>query len=266
LVGAHHRAFFVVVAAEAPEDEAELRLIATDGYKERKTVSNRYRFGEGLVGQSALEGKGIVVTEAPENYIRISSGLGEAAPASIIVLPVLFEDRVMAVIELASFQQFSPIHQTFLDQLTESIGVVVNTIIATMRTEELLEQSQSLTQELQSQSEELQSQQEELRRSNAELEDQARSLKASEELLQAQQEELQHSNAELEEKAKLLSEQNRDIEIKNREIELARAGLEEKAAQLALSSRYKSEFLANMSHELRTPLNSLLILASLLAD
>jgi signal transduction histidine kinase/CheY-like chemotaxis protein len=135
-----------------------------------------------------------------------------------------------------------------------------------MRTEELLEQSQTLTQELQSQSEELQSQQDELRRSNAELEAQARSLKASEELLQAQQEELQQTNEELQEKAALLAEQNRDIEIKNSEIELARLGLEEKAEQLALSSKYKSEFLANMSHELRTPLNSLLILAKLLVD
>jgi CheY-like chemotaxis protein len=135
-----------------------------------------------------------------------------------------------------------------------------------MRTEELLQQSQSLTLELQSQSEELQSQQEELRRSNAELEDQARSLKASEELLQQQQEELQQSNEELEEKAKLLEEQNRDIEVKNREIDSARVSLEEKAAQLSLSSKYKSEFLANMSHELRTPLNSLLILSKMLAD
>src|SRR3712207_4138848 len=147
----------------------------------------------------------------------------------------------------------------------ETIGVVLSTIIANTRTEQLLAQSQSLTQELQSQSEELQSQQEELRRSNAELEEQAKSLKASEELLQQQQEELQQTNEELQEKASLLQQQNRDIEIKNREIELARRSLEEKAEQLAVSSRYKSEFLANMSHELRTPLNSLLILSELLA-
>src|SRR6184192_146734 len=172
----------------------------------------------------------------------------------------------MAVVELASFQRFTPIQQTFLEQLSESIGVVLNTIIANMRTEELLGQSQDLTQELQAQSEELQAQQEELQQTNKELEEQAASLKASEELLQTQQEELQQTNEELEEKAQLLEEQNRRIEIKNREIELARAALEEKAEQLALSSRYKSEFLANMSHELRTPLNSLLILAKLLAE
>src|SRR3954468_11528846 len=172
----------------------------------------------------------------------------------------------MAVVELASFQRFSSTQQTLLEQLAESIGVVLNTIQANMRTEELLEQSQELTQELQSQSEELQAQQEELQQTNKELEEQAASLKASEELLQTQQEELQQTNEELEEKAQLLEEQNRRIEIKNREIELARAALEEKAEQLSVSSRYKSEFLANMSHELRTPLNSLLILAKLLSE
>src|SRR5207253_1720250 len=151
-------------------------------------------------------------------------------------------------------------------QLGETIGIVINTIQATMRTEELLRQSQGLTQELQERSEELQSQQEELKRANTELEQQAQTLKASEELLQTQQEELQQTNEELEEKAQLLEEQNRRIEIKNREIELARAALQERAEQLALSSKYKSEFLANMSHELRTPLNSLLILAKLLAE
>jgi CheY-like chemotaxis protein/Skp family chaperone for outer membrane proteins len=173
---------------------------------------------------------------------------------------------VLAVIELASFQRFANVQQAFLEQLSESIGVVLNTIQANMRTEELLAQSQGLTQELQSQSEELQAQQEELQQTNKELEEQAASLKASEELLQTQQEELQQTNEELEEKAQLLEEQNRRIEIKNREIELARAALEEKAEQLSLSSRYKSEFLANMSHELRTPLNSLLILAKLLGE
>src|ERR671931_123872 len=167
---------------------------------------------------------------------------------------------------IASYSRFTTVQQAFLEQLSESIGVVLNTIIANMRTEELLEQSQTLTQELQAQSEELQAQQEELQQTNKELEEQAASLKASEELLQTQQEELQQTNEELEEKAQLLEEQNRRIEIKNREIELARRALEEKAEQLALSSRYKSEFLANMSHELRTPLNSLLILSKLLAD
>jgi len=268
LVAAHHGALYVAEGNGNGDVEAEntLRLVATYGYKERKSISNRFKFGESIVGQAALERKSIVITQAPEDYIKITSGLGEAAPTSIIVIPVLFEESVMAVLELASFAPFTDVQQTFLDQLSESIGVVLNTISANSRTEELLEQSQTLTQELQSQSEELQAQQDELKRSNAELEAQAQTLRASEELLQTQQEELQQTNEELEEKAQLLEEQNRRIEIKNEEIELARAALEEKAEQLALSSKYKSEFLANMSHELRTPLNSLLILAKLLGD
>jgi CheY-like chemotaxis protein/HAMP domain-containing protein len=266
LVGAQHGAFFVMESPDGEGDDFELRLIASYGYKQRKSVPTAFKIGEGLVGQSALELKPILLTQAPEDYVRITSGLGDAAPVSLIVLPVLFEEQVMAVVELGSFQRFTPIQQTFLEQLAESIGVVLNTIQANMRTEELLEQSQELTQELQSQSEELQAQQEELQQSNKELEEQAASLKASEELLQTQQEELQQTNEELEEKAQLLEEQNRRIEIKNREIELARAALEDKAEQLSLSSRYKSEFLANMSHELRTPLNSLLILAKLLSE
>jgi HAMP domain-containing protein/CheY-like chemotaxis protein len=266
LVGAQHGAFFLMESPDGEGDDFELRLISSYGYKQRKNVPTRFKIGEGLVGQSALELKSILVTQAPDDYVRITSGLGESAPINLIVLPVLFEERVMAIVELASFQRFTPVQQAFLEQLSESIGVVLNTIQANMRTEELLEQSQELTQELQSQSEELQAQQEELQQSNKELEEQAASLKASEELLQTQQEELQQTNEELEEKAELLEEQNRRIEIKNREIELARAALEEKAEQLALSSRYKSEFLANMSHELRTPLNSLLILAKLLAE
>jgi HAMP domain-containing protein/CheY-like chemotaxis protein/signal transduction histidine kinase len=263
VVSAHHGAFFL---AEPSEEESVLRLIASYGFKKRKNLSNEFRPGEGLVGQAVVEKEPILLTEAPEDYIRISSGLGEAAPVNIIVLPVIFEEQVLGVIELASFKPFNEVHQTFLDQLMETVGVVLNTIIATMRTEELLAQSQSLAQELQSQSEELQTQQEELKRSNAELEAQAQSLKASEELLQTQQEELQQTNEELQEKAALLAEQNHAIGIKNQEIEQARLGLQEKAEQLALSSKYKSEFLANMSHELRTPLNSLLILAKLLSD
>jgi HAMP domain-containing protein/signal transduction histidine kinase len=242
LVSAHHGVFFI---NETSDSEPTLRLLNSYGYRERKHVSSHFHFGEGLVGQCALEKKSIVLTNVPRDYIQINSGLGEAPPLNIIVLPVLFEGDVMAVIELASFLPFSEIHRTFLDQLMESIGVVLNMITANMRTEELLEQSQSLTQNLQSQQMELQSQQEQLKSSNTELEDKAK---------------------ELEEKATLLAEQNNKVELKNREVELARAALEEKAEQLALSSKYKSEFLANMSHELRTPLNSMLILAKLLAE
>src|SRR5439155_18602916 len=183
-----------------------------------------------------------------------SSGLGEAAPSNIVVLPILFEGEVLGVVELASFSRFSEIHLTFLDQLTESIGIVLNTLAATTRTEELLKQSQSLTLELQNQ-------QQELQETNRRLELQAQSLQASEERLKEQQEELQQTNEDLEGKARMLSEQNREVERQNRQIELARQELEEKAEQMALTSKCKSEFLANMSHELRTPLNSMLILS-----
>ena len=263
LVSAHHGAFFMM---DAETGAPSLRLIASYAYRARKHVGNRFGIGEGLVGQAALEKQPILLQNVPDDYIQITSGLGEAAPRNIIVLPILFEGEVKAVIELASFLPFSSIHQTFLDQLTESIGVVLNMIQANMRTEELLEQSQKLTQELQSQSEELRKQQDELKKSNTELEQQARSLRQSEELLKEQQEELQQVNEELEEKASLLAEQNAKVEQKNREVESARQALEEKAQQLSVSSKYKSEFMANMSHELRTPLNSLLILAKLLSE
>jgi HAMP domain-containing protein/CheY-like chemotaxis protein/signal transduction histidine kinase len=263
LVSAHHGAFYIM---DDDNNTPVLKLIASYAYKERKHVGNRFFLGEGLVGQAALEKKPILLTNVPDDYIRISSGLGEAPPRNVLVLPVLFEGEVKAVIELASFLPFSQIHQLFLDQFAESVGVVINMIAANMRTAELLEQSQSLTLELQSQSEELRNQQEELKKSNAELEAQATTLRTSEELLKDQQEELQQVNEELEEKASLLAEQNRKVESKNEEVESARLALEEKADQLALSSKYKSEFLANMSHELRTPLNSLLILARLLSE
>jgi HAMP domain-containing protein/signal transduction histidine kinase/CheY-like chemotaxis protein len=235
LVSAHHGAFYTI---DLEAREPTLRLTSSYAYRERKHIANSFRLGEGIVGQCAKEKKTILLTRVPSDYILISSGLGEAVPHNIIVLPVLFEGQVKGVIELASFHPFSAIHQLFLDQLMESIGVVLNMITANMRTEELLGQSQKLTQELQSQSKELTTQQEEMRR----------------------------TNLELEEKARLLAEQNRKVEEKNREVEQARIAVEEKAQQLALISTYKSEFLANMSHELRTPLNSLLILAKLLAD
>jgi signal transduction histidine kinase/HAMP domain-containing protein len=229
-VNAQHGAFFL---AEPGEDGSiELVLAAAYGHTPRRSgMPARFGLGDSLVGQAAFERKPIVISDAPPGYIKVGSGLGYATAAGILVMPVLFEDQVLGVIELASLRPFSYVHRDFLDQLTETIGVVLNTIRANMRTEELLAQSQGLTQELQKQSEEL-----------------------------------RETNDELQEKARQLSEQNRDIEIKNEEIELARRGLEDKASQLALSSKYKSEFLANMSHELRTPLNSMLILSRLLAE
>jgi HAMP domain-containing protein/signal transduction histidine kinase/DNA-binding response OmpR family regulator len=187
--------------------------------------------GQGLVGQCAREKQRILLTRVPLKYMPISSSLGSARPANVVVLPVLFEGETKAVIELASLRPFTGAQLNFLEQLTQSLGVVLNTIEATMRTENLLQQSQKLTTELQS-----------------------------------GQFELQQTNEELEQKARQLAEQNAEVERKNVEIEQARRALEEKAAELALTSKYKSEFLANMSHELRTPLNSILILGQQLAE
>ena len=256
LVSMHHGVFYV---NDSSNGEPELKLLASYAYTERKSLANRFKSGEGLVGQAALEKQSILLTNVPGDYVQISSGLGEAKPMNIVVMPVLFEGEVKAVIELASFYRFSDIHLTFLNQLTEGIGIVLNTITATMRTEELLKQSQSLAVELQTR-------QQELTETNYRLEAQARTLQASEERLKQQQEELQQTNEELEERSELLAKQNMEVEKKNREIERARGSLEAQAAELALTSKYKSEFLANMSHELRTPLNSLLILSKLLSQ
>jgi signal transduction histidine kinase/HAMP domain-containing protein len=230
LVSAQHGVFY---SMSLPSDNGDpvLRLQAGYGYEERRNLSTSFRLGEGLVGQCAQEKKRILLTEVPADYVRINSGLGASSPLNIIVLPVLFEGSVRAVVELASFSPFSPTHQTFLDQLTESIGLVLNTIEANTLTENLLKQSQSQAEELRS-----------------------------------QQEELRESNEDLGRQASLLAEQNIEAEKKNRQVEQSKRLVEEKAGQLAVSSTYKSEFIANMSHELRTPLNSLLILAQQLEE
>jgi HAMP domain-containing protein/signal transduction histidine kinase/DNA-binding response OmpR family regulator len=187
--------------------------------------------GEGLVGQCASDKRRMLITDLAENTVPIRSGLFEAVPRNVIVLPVLFEERVKAVIELASLGSFTDLQLAFLEQLTASIGIVLNSIEATMQTEGLLKQSQQLAAEL-----------------------------------QTQQKELQQTNEQLAQKAQQLAEQNVEVERKNQEIEQARRALEEKAEELALTSKYKSEFLANMSHELRTPLNSILVLGQQLSD
>ncbi|MCG8570788.1 MAG: response regulator [Spirochaetes bacterium] len=235
LINVQYGVFYTI---DQEENETFIKLIASYAYKSRKHLSNRFKPGEGLIGQCLLEKDTILVTDAPEDYISIESGLGEGKPNNLIVLPIIFENEVKAIIELATFSLFKEIHLIFLDQLRESIGVVINTIAANMQTKELLKQSQTLT-----------------------------------ERLQNQQEELQKTNEELEDKARLLADQNREVEQKNievenknKEIELARMEVENKAEQLAVTSKYKSEFLANMSHELRTPLNSLLVLSKMLCE
>jgi signal transduction histidine kinase/HAMP domain-containing protein/ActR/RegA family two-component response regulator len=230
LVSAQHAVFYSMnQGSEAVEPLLELQ--AGYGNEERRHLSTCFRVGEGLIGQCAKEKKRILLTEVPSDYVRINSGLGAATPLNIIVLPVLFQGSVRAVIELASFSAFSETHQAFLDQLPESIGLVLNTIEADTLTENLLKQSQKQADEL-----------------------------------RAQQEELRESNEDLGRQASLLATQNIESEKKNREIEQSKRQVEEKVGQLAVSSKYKSEFIANMSHELRTPLNSLLILAEQLKD
>ncbi|MCA1660810.1 MAG: HAMP domain-containing protein, partial [Novosphingobium sp.] len=235
LVNAQYGVFYV-----ANENDAgpTLDLVASYGADKRADLKERFDLREGLIGQAAADKRPVRLNGVPGDYIRIGSGLGSAAPANINILPALFEDEVKAVIELASFEEFNETHHSFLSQLMETVGIVLNTIAATMRTEELLKESQLLTQELQARQTEL----------------------------TTKQEELHNTNEELQEKAQLLENEKRQVEAKNFEIEMARRAVEEKAEQLALTSKYKSEFLANMSHELRTPLNSLLILSKLLAD
>src|SRR5690349_18839319 len=217
------------MATETTDTAPALSLLA--GYAIGDSTAKRIEVGQGLVVQCAVEQQRILITKLPRTYTSIQSSLGAAPPRNIVVLPVLFEGETKAVIELSSLQTFTPTHLTFLEQLTQSIGVVLNTIEATMRTENLLQQSQQLTI-----------------------------------ALQTRQTELQQTNEELASKAKQLAEQNAEVERKNKEVEHARRALEEKAAELALTSKYKSEFLANMSHELRTPLNSILILGQQLGE
>ncbi len=228
LVESQHGAFYM---ARTIEGESYLELFASYALTERKNLASRYAFGQSMVGQAAREKKRILVTEVPGDYVRISSALGEAPPLNLVVVPVLFEGEVKGVIELASFHSYTSVQLDFIDQLLESLGIVVATIEATMRTDDLLRQSQSMAEEL-----------------------------------QTQQEELQQTNEELEEKARQLTAQKDEVERKNREVGLAKQELEEKAEQLSLTSKYKSQFLANMSHELRTPLNSLLILSRQLSE
>ncbi|WP_203676450.1 HAMP domain-containing protein, partial [Actinoplanes siamensis] len=232
LVGAQLGTFLLV---DDTGTGADLRVVGSYGHN---GAGRRYALGESLVGQAAVARRRIVVDRMPAEYFTVSSSLGSAAPLQVVVVPILVEDQALGVIELAGMAPFTQVHHDFLDQLMETIGVNVNTMVANARTDVLLTESQRLAAELQARSEEL----------------------------QARSEELQRSNAELEDKASLLARQNRDIETKNSEIEQARQELEARAQQLALASKYKSEFLANMSHELRTPLNSLLILAQLLAQ
>ncbi len=220
----------VIYQAE-DEERSSLRLLAAYADDGSTGHPQMLRVGEGMIGQCAAEKRRMLITDLPAHAVPIGSALFKVVPQNIIVLPVLFENRVKAVIELASISSFTTLQISFLEQLMNSIGIVLNSIEATMQTEGLLKQSQNLAAEL-----------------------------------QTQQRELQQTNDQLEQKAQQLAERNVEVERKNQEIEQARRALEEKASELALTSKYKSEFLANMSHELRTPLNSILILGQQLTE
>ena len=228
LVEAQHGVIYQV-EGDGPADGLKLLSAYADGAANGH--ADRLRLGEGLIGQCARDARLLFITEIPSDVAPITSGLFRAPPRHVIVLPVLFEGQVKAVIELASLGAFTDLQMSFLEQLTNSIGIVLNSIEATMQTEGLLKQSQQLATEL-----------------------------------QTQQRELQQTNEQLEQKAQQLADRNVEVEAKNQEIEQARRAVEEKATELALTSKYKSEFLANMSHELRTPLNSILILGQQLTE
>ncbi|HEY1008206.1 MAG TPA: HAMP domain-containing protein, partial [Sphingobacteriaceae bacterium] len=230
LVNAKYGAFYILEQKD-PAEEPKLKLFAGYATNKKNSINKEFSLNEGLIGQCAQDKERILLSNVPGNYLKIYSAFGSAPSLSLVILPVLFENNIKAVIELASFENFSLTHLDFLDQLTESIGIVLNNIETNTRTEELLSQSQSLAGEL-----------------------------------SAQQEELRRANDELHDKAQLLEKQKEEVEQINKAVEEARRSLEEKAQQLTITSKYKSEFLANMSHELRTPLNSLLILAQQLFE
>lgn len=244
-----HGAFYV---RDINLEHTAFSLLASYAYSERKNISNTFRLGEGIIGQSALEQSPIHLTQVPSDYIKISSGLGEQTPLSIIAQPILFEHQTIGVIEIASFLPFTSTQVELVQQISESLGVVMNNAISKQNIQALLQESQR-------QSEELQTQQEELKTSNEELTSQTQALQESQVQLEEQKESLKASNEALEIRQNEIREQNQLLER-------SQAELEKKSKALEQSSKYKSEFLANMSHELRTPLNSLLILSKALAD
>jgi two-component system chemotaxis sensor kinase CheA len=236
LIDGSHAVFYLKTST--PEEQPVYKLASSYAFWERKHLSNTFAIGEGLIGQVALKKSAVLLTDVPDDYIQIKSGLGNAAPNQVFVLPVKYKEEVLAIAEFASFKAFSEAQLKFLNLVTDSLGIVLDNLVGRMKLAQLLEQSQAMKAELQSQSEELRTQQEDLQSAYTELGEHILALKQSEEKLQEQQRQLEKVNSELKVKAEMPT----------------------------LSSKYKTEFLANMSHELRTPLNSLLILSKLLCD
>jgi CheY-like chemotaxis protein/CHASE3 domain sensor protein/putative methionine-R-sulfoxide reductase with GAF domain len=248
------------------EHDQRLRLQGSYGYQQRRHLSTEYALGEGLVGQSALERKPITLQDVPDDYVRIHSGSGEASPNTITVLPLILRDKLLGVLELASFHHFTEPQQRLLNELLPIASLSLENLGRAIRTQDLLKRTSEQADELRASEETLRRQQQDLQVTNEELnakthalQEQSQRLLASEEELRVQTEELQASNEELRQKTDTLNQQKHVLETLQRETQ-------EKAEELARASQYKSEFLANMSHELRTPLNSLLILSRSLAD
>ncbi|CAK8725678.1 histidine kinase [Candidatus Electrothrix aarhusensis] len=239
------------------DDEEFLHLYASYAYRNRKSPSNNFKLGEGMVGQAALEKKLMIISEVPKGYLRACSSLGECEPVCLLIAPFLYNKQVKAVLEIGSFTELSELQISFIEQIGERVGIALHSVQSRLRMQEVLQVTRQ-------QAEELQSQQKELQGFNQELEEQTQRLRASEEELQANQDQLLATNEELEEKNTSLNQQKRAIEQANEALLHSRREIERKAEEVARSSKYKSEFLANMSHELRTPLNSLLLLAQTL--
>ncbi|OED43928.1 hypothetical protein ACH42_08780 [Endozoicomonas sp. (ex Bugula neritina AB1)] len=240
-------------------EQEELQLMGSYAWRQRKQSDNKFALGDGLVGQAALERQTIELTNVPDHYLDIESGLGSTKPAQVIIVPLIYENQVKGVIEFAYIRELTDQQRQFLDYSVESVSIAISSAQNRSRVKMLLDKTTQQT-------EAMTEQQEELKAVNDELGKRALILEESEEELKAQSDELQKSNAELEEKSELLTQQKEEIERKNQDIEQTSKRIEEKAQELEQASKYKSEFLANMSHELRTPLNSLLLLAQMLAD
>ncbi|XCN75320.1 MAG: response regulator [Candidatus Electrothrix aestuarii] len=240
-------------------DGETLTLKGSYAFHKRKGLNSKIRMGEGIAGQAAFENNMISVTDLPEDYVRINSTLGDAAPCNILAIPFSHEEKVLGVLEFASFTEFSDEQMDFLGNVTEHIAIA-------FRSAQNKQDVQKLLDETREQAEELKQQSEELMATNEELESQTMALKKFQQELEKQQDELKETNAALEEKSEALMVEQRKIKESNEELVAAKEKIEERSKDLALASKYKSEFLANMSHELRTPLNSLLLLAQSLRD